>query len=248
MISKFEFQSVINKYYLNGLIESVKWEIKDNKLFIKYTAPTKEMVGEVIHNNFKLLEDSTIGISNTSQLLKLIGITNGDVMLNYIKNGKIFNKLIISDNQFTVNYTLADILTVPKTGAYTGPEEYNLETTLDKDVISAIVKAKSSLDESSTVLLKPYLDPDHNFQLELLFGGDVEYSNKVSYYLNNFTQQKDIPSDFTLSFNSDLIKEILTANKDVDKATLFINLKGLMKLEFEVGNIKSTYYLVQKEI
>jgi hypothetical protein len=28
MISKVEFQAVINKYYLNGLIEGVKWDVK----------------------------------------------------------------------------------------------------------------------------------------------------------------------------------------------------------------------------
>jgi len=79
MISKIELQNTINKYYLNGLVEAVKWEIKDKKLSIKYTSPTKEMIGEVTHTNFTL-EDSTVGISNTSQLLKLIGITGGDVM------------------------------------------------------------------------------------------------------------------------------------------------------------------------
>ena len=31
MINKLELQSVINKYYLNGLIEAVKWDIKSNR-------------------------------------------------------------------------------------------------------------------------------------------------------------------------------------------------------------------------
>jgi hypothetical protein len=246
MIQKFELQAVINKYYLNGLVESVKWEIKNKKLSIKYTSPTKEMIGEVTHSNFPL-EDSNVGISNTSQLLKLIGITGGEVMINYIKNNKVFTKLIISDNQFTTNYTLADILAIPKTGAYTGPNEYNLETSLDKEMILALIKAKSALDDSKTVILKPTIDMDGEFQLELLFGGDIEYSNKVSYYLSNFVRN-NVPYDFTLGFSSDLIKEILVVNKDAEEAKISINLEGLMKLEFKVGDIKSTYYIVQKEI
>ena len=36
-INKPELQSVISKYYLNGLIESVKWDIKDKHLSIKLT-------------------------------------------------------------------------------------------------------------------------------------------------------------------------------------------------------------------
>jgi len=246
MISKIELQNTINKYYMNGLIESVKWEIKGKKLSVKYTSPTREMVGEVTHSNFPL-EDSSIGISNTSQLLKLIGIAGGDVLLSYIKQNKIFSKLIISDSQFTVNYTLADVLTIPKTGDYAGPEEYNLETSLDKEMILALIKAKSALEDSKTVVFKPFTNLDGEFQLELTFGGDIEYSNKVSYYLPNFVQN-DVPSDFTLNFSSDLLKEILAVNKDAEKAKLYIHLGGLMKLEFKSGNTESKYYIVQKDI
>ena len=124
MISKVKLQSVINKYYLNGLVEAVKWDVKSNKINIKFTSPTKEMIGEISCDDFDI-QDSSVGISNTSQLLKLIGTTQGDLMISYNKNNKIFTKFIISDNQFTINYALADTLTIPRTGAYTGPDEFN---------------------------------------------------------------------------------------------------------------------------
>ena len=183
MINKVELQSVINKYYLNGLVEAVKWDIKDNNLNIKFTAPTREMIGEISHSDFKL-ENSSFGISNTSQLLKLINITAGEVLLSFIKNNKIFNKLIIADQQFTVNYSLADILTIPKTGAYNGSNEFEIELELTNEIISALIKAKSALAESTTVMINPYSSLDGDPQLELTFGGDIEYANKVSYYLN----------------------------------------------------------------
>jgi hypothetical protein len=246
MINKIEIQSVINKYYLNGLIESVKWDIKDKILNIKFTAPTREMIGEINFSNFNL-ENSTIGINNTSQLLKLLNITSGDILLSYVKNNKSINKLIISDNQFTVNYTLADVITVPKTGEYNGSEEYNLETALNEEIISSLIKAKSSLSDSDTVVLNAYKSLDGEFQLELTFGGDIEYSNKVSYYLSNFIQ-KDVPYEFKVCFNSDLLKEILLVNKGAETAKLFINLGGLIKLEFTEENTTSKYYLVKKDI
>lgn len=246
MISKFELQSVINKYFLGGLIEGVKWDVKDNNLNIKFTAPTKEMIGEINYSNFNLV-DSSVGISNTSQLLKLIGISGGEIHLDYIKNNKIFTKLIISDNQFTVNYALADILTIPKAGAFNGSNVFNLETDLNVEIISALIKAKSALSESETVVFKPTTSMDGDFQLELIFGGDIEYANKVSYFMTNFTQ-KDVSFDFTLNFNSNLLKEILTANKDALKAKMSINLEGLLKLSFETANTISTYYMVKKDI
>lgn len=244
MINKVELQSVINKYYLNGLVEAVKWDIKDNNLNIKFTAPTREMIGEISHNDFKL-ENSSFGISNTSQLLKLINITTNEVMLSFIKNNKIFNKLIIADQQFTVNYSLADILTIPKTGAYNGSEEWDIEVDLESEVVVALIKAKSALPESTTVVVNPYSSLDGDPQLELTFGGDIEYANKVSYYLNI---NKNTNKEFELAFNSDLFKEILSCNKDYETAKMSVNLNGLMKLQFKTDDITSTYYIVKKDV
>jgi len=245
MINKVELQSIISKYYLNGLVEAVKWDVKDNKINIKFTSPTKEMIGEISCDNFDIV-DSSVGISNTTQLLKLIGTTQGDLMISYNKESKIFTKLIISDNQFTINYALADTLTIPRTGAYTGPDEFNLETTLNTEIITALIKAKSALSESTTMVMKPTTSMDGDFELELIFGGDIEYANKISYFMTNF-KQKDV-SDFILNFSSDLLKEILSANKDAVKAKMYVNLEGLLKFEFETDNTKSTYYMVKKDI
>ena len=76
MITKNKLQSIISKYYLGGKVESVKWKVKDGKLDIDFMAPTKDMIGKVVFKGMPL-EDSIIAISNTTQLNKLIGITNG---------------------------------------------------------------------------------------------------------------------------------------------------------------------------
>jgi len=246
MINKVELQSIISKYYLNGLVEAVKWDVKDNKLNVKFTSPTKEMIGEITCNNFNI-QDSSVGINNTSQLLKLISTTQGDLMINYNKESKMFAKLIISDNQFTINYALADILTIPKTGEYNGSDEYNLETNLNVEITTALIKAKSALSESETVVFRPFLNMDGEFELELIFGGDIEYANKISYCIPNF-KKTSLPVTFELHFNSNLFKEILLANKDAVKSKMCVNLEGLLKFEFETANVKSTYYIVKKDI
>jgi hypothetical protein len=166
-------------------------------------------------------------------------------MLSFIKNNKIFNKLIIADQQFTVNYSLADTLTIPKAGAYNGSSEFEIELELTNEIISALIKAKSALAESSTVVIKPYSSLDGDPQLELIFGGDIEYANKVSYYLNI---NKNTNQDFELAFNSDLLKEILSCNKDATESKMYVNLEGLIKLEFKTDKTTSTYYIVKKDV
>lgn len=239
MISKLELQSVIEKYHLNGLIENVKWEVDKNKqLTINFMSPTREMLGRVVYNGFPLPE-SAIGINNTTQLDKLLAITSGDLVLDYVKESKIITKLLIADEQFNLNYALSDLLTIPKPGEYNGPEEYNVETKLDNEIISALVKAKNALTNSENVVVKP-----DTLGLGFTFGGDVEYANKVSYYIQNVTPSE---VDFELTYNSNLLKEILVCNKDMDSGTLHVNSNGLMKIMFIGKNIQSSYYIVAKE-
>jgi hypothetical protein len=245
MINKLDLVSIISKYYLNGMNEAVKWDIKDSKLTIKFTAPDRSMIGVVTCDDFEL-EDSSIAISNTTQLNKLLAITNGYLDLSYVKQHKLITKLIIADNQFTLNYALADPMIIPKAGEYVGDGQYNIEANLDNESINAIVKAKSALADTDTVVFKPFMNADNELQLEMLFGGNIEHANKVSFYLPDITVN-DLPNDFKVNYNSNLIKEIMYCNKDVANCTMGINLGGVMRLAFDNGNIKSEYYVIAKE-
>lgn len=245
MINKADLVSIISKYHLNGLNEAVKWEIKDKKLTIKFTTSNNTMIGTVTYDGIEL-EDSIIGISSTSQLNKLIGITNGYLKLEYVKQHKMITKLIILDNQFTLNYALADTMIIPKPLKYNGDDVYNITADLDNESINAIVKAKSSLADSDTVVFKLFTNDDGDLQLEMQFGGNIEYSNKVSFYLPNI-QTNNLPHNFQAHYYSDVVKEIMYCNKDVVGGKMSINLDGVMKLEFDNGNLKSEYYIIQKE-
>jgi hypothetical protein len=246
MINKPELLSIISKYHLNGLNEAVRWEIKNNKLIIKFTSPDRSMIGVVTCDNFEL-EDSSVGISNTTQLNKLLAITNGYLKLEYFKQHKLITKLIVSDNQFTLNYALADTMIIPKAGEFVGDGIYNIEASLDNESINAIVKAKSALADTDTVVFKPFIGADSELQLEMLFGGNIEYSNKVSFYLPDI-KTNNLPKDFKAHYNSELIKAIMYCNNDIAKGKMSINLDGIMKLSFDNDNIKSEYYLVAKEL
>ena len=82
MISKHDLQSVIGKYHLNGLVESVKWTIEDNALNIDFQSPNKDMIGRVNHANFPL-ENGEMAVYDTSKLNKLLGVTSGELFLEF---------------------------------------------------------------------------------------------------------------------------------------------------------------------
>jgi hypothetical protein len=50
-----------------------------------------------------------------------------------------------------------------------------------------------------------------------------------------------------IPFNSDIFKNILQANKDLDEGFIFLSYQGLMKLEFKSEDTTCEYYMVRKE-
>jgi hypothetical protein len=246
MIDKLDLVSIISKYHLNGIVEQVRWDVKDNILGIGFNSPSKDLLGRIDYKEFPV-EDSVIAIGNTSQLVKLIGITNGYLNLEYNKRHKLITQLIIADNQYTLNYALADTNHIPSSGELAGEFEYTATAEIDNESISAIVKAKQALTDANTVVIKYSPNEDNEDRIELCFGGNVQYSNKVSFYLQDVDLEN---TNIDEHYDSSRIKEIMYCNKDMTSGKLSLCLqenKEHIKLEFENDKLKSTYYLVSKE-
>lgn len=243
MIDKLDLVSIISKYHLGGMIKAVRWNIKDNHLGIGFNSPSMEMIGNLEYKNFPL-EDATIAISDTTQLSKLVGITNGYLNLEFVKQNKLPIQLIIADNQYTLNYALADLMLFAEAGQLEQEPEYDVIAELDNESITAIVKAKQALVDTNTVVLRSSPNDDGEDRLEMCFAGNIAFSNKVSFYLNEVEMKNQ---DLNENYDSNMIKEIMYANKDMAYGRMSVSAEGLMKLEFEDDKIKSTYYTVAKE-
>jgi hypothetical protein len=225
------------------MVKAVRWNIKNNHLGIGFNSPSMEMIGNLEYKDFPL-EDATIAISDTTQLSKLVGITNGYLNLEFVKQNKLPIQLIIADNQYTLNYALADLMLFAEAGQLEQEPEYDVIAELDNESISAIVKAKQALVDTNTVVLRSSPNDDGEDRLEMCFAGNIAFSNKVSFYLNEVEMKNQ---DLNENYDSNMIKEIMYANKDMPQGRMSVSAEGLMKLEFEDEKIKSTYYTVAKE-
>jgi len=240
MINKLTLQSVINKYYL-GENESVRWDIEDKTLTIKFMSANKEVIGGLTHTNFDL-EDSELAIFDTKKLINLLNITTGDVLVELEKTHKIYTKLLISDQDFNLSYALADSLLIGKVGTVTEPE-WDVVINLEKEQVSNLVKAKSALAEVDNMVITTELDMNKDLMCKFTFGDEHGHNNKITYQLYGEINNTDIK----LPFNSNIFRTILNVNKDLDSGTLKISSKGLMKLDFVNGDTSCEYYLVRKE-
>lgn len=240
MINKNTLHSAISKYYLNGMFSQVKWRIKENTLTVY--AGEQGRAGKVFLKNFQF-EDCELGIFDTHKLTKLLSITNGELLVTAEKTHKVYTKLHIADSNFDLNYSLADIFVIPKATYYESIEEPDVDIILEKENIDALIKAKTALSDQSNLLIKTTEDLDGNLVCEFTFGDIENFSNKVTY-----TLQGDIKtSDLELPFNSDILKDIFSNNKDMDSGRLRISIDGMIQLNFHSENIETEYFLLRNE-
>jgi|TARA_R110002012_G_scaffold9116_1_gene41827 hypothetical protein len=240
MINKNVIQSVISKYYLNGLNNQVKWRIENNSLTIY--AGEKGRVCKVHLKDFQL-EDGELGVFDTDKLSKLISITNGELSISLEKIKSVFTKMHIADLNFDLTYSLADILILGKTTWYEDPDVWEIDVELQMEDVDHLIKAKNALSDVNNMLITTTEDFDSNKICEFIFGDNTGFSNKITYQLRGEINE----SDLSIPFDSDIFKSILNSNKDMPKGRLQLSKKGMMKLMFNSDDIESVYYIARNE-
>ena len=241
-MKKLFLESVIEKYHLGGLVERVKIQVTDKLLYTKFISTQKNLVGVLEAPNMELV-DCEFGIYDTSQLLKLIGITNHFITLDVEVNKGIANKLLIADNEFNLEYALADTMLTPAVPSIDEPV-YPLVAELSEENVMMFLKAKKAITADIFTIKQAY-NTEHEPVMEFTLGGVDGYTNKINF--NVKLTVSSIPG-VTTKFPINEFSEILAANKEFKSGILSISEEGLLKIEFEdEEGVKGTYLLVGKE-
>ena len=235
--------SVIEKYYLGGIHEKVKWTVKDKKITILFTSATKDLAGSIEADGFDL-DDCVIGVYDTNKLLKLINITNQFIQLGVETKNGTSTKLSIADNEYDLVYHLAD-LRMMSTETMVLDEsqiDFNYSFTIDSDFIERYNKAKKALG-SDEVRIQALFNEEGDKGIYFTLGGKTSHDDKISFQSTDSIFE--IPST-EFQFNANYLLEIFTENKGANGTGKFDE-NGILKLEFiDERNIKSLYYLPPK--
>ena len=235
-------QDVIGKYYLGGLVERVKIQVVDKTLTTKFISTQKNLVG-ILEAPEITLPDCEFGVYDTSQLLKLIGITDHFLTLDVEANKGIANKLLIADNEYNLEYALADTMLTPSVPSIDEPT-YQMVADINTEFIARFLKAKKALDTDVFILEQAY-DTEEKPAIKFTLGGNDKYTNKINFTLQ--TSLSAVPGA-QIKFPIAEFGEILAANKEIATGTLSVSEDGLLKIEFtNEEKVKVTYLLVGRE-
>jgi hypothetical protein len=232
--------SVLDKYYLNGTVESVKWDIKDKNITVDFITPMKNLVGKVTSPNFDL-EDSEIGIYNTSQFYKLVKIMDSTVVLNVNKSERGTPlELTLADNQYDLNYYLSDLNLIETVPTINEPADYDATSEIEPNFITMFTNAKKALGDVKQFTVQTETKDDET-SLLITIGDGSGYANKIKFK----TSCESIFGLPETPFPADVMTEILKANEDAKEGKIQISGEGLMKISFKEDAVESIYYLVR---
>ena len=236
-MDKKVFVQTIDSFYLNGLTSQVKLKVQDKQVYIKFATDNKDCIG-LITAPIEL-ENCEIGIYNTGQLLKLLGITNDHIELSLAKQGNHFLRLNVSDNQFDLVYNLSDLGLIQDPSVISNLPPHDLEFDINFDFCQKLIKAHNALDKPPRLEIGIVKDFQGQDAVNFIIGEKSSYSNKV-----NFSEPGTIVNQIkSIPFSAVNLREIVSVSKNA-KGKAYIYKDGLMKIQLVEDGIKSEYYLV----
>tara|TARA_R100001163_G_C5059330_1_gene196029 strand:- start:1560 stop:2285 length:726 start_codon:yes stop_codon:yes gene_type:complete len=235
-MNKQRLTRFINKYYLNGTVNSIVLISKSNskQLYARFISSDKSLLGELMMDKWDF-EDSDIGIYNTEQLIKLLSVVDEDINLSLTKSGDKSIALKVSDSTSSVNYMLTDTSIINEPPTLKNVPDFQLHIDITPQFINKFIAGKGALGETDnfTVITE-------NGTAKAVIGYSSVNTNRVTIPVTT-TKISDIEN---VSFNANIFKEVLSANKDCESATLEVSSDGLSRITFKIDDYTSTYYLV----
>ena len=233
-MDKYKLTRFIDKYHLNGNVNAVVINSKGDTLSTRFITGDKALLGELEMNSWNF-QDVELGVYDTEQLSRLLGVLDDDVTLNLTQSGDKAIALEISDQYSKVNFMLSDKSVINQPPPLKGIPEFQLKIKVDTNFITRFIGGKSALPDTDTFTVIT-----SNDGVKLVIGYSSINTNRVTIPVETETYE-DIDK---VSFNANLFKDVLVANKECETATLEVSEKGLAKINFKVDQYDVTYYLV----
>ena len=233
-MDKYKLTRFIDKYHLGGNVNAVVINSKGDTLSTRFITGDKSLLGELEMNSWSF-QDSELGVYDTEQLSRLLGVLDDDVTLNLTQSGDKAIALEISDQYSKVNFMLSDKSVINQPPPLKGIPEFQLKIKVDTNFITRFIGGKSALPDTDTFTVIT-----SNDGVKLVIGYSSINTNRVTIPVETETYE-DIEN---VSFNANLFKDVLVANKECESATLEVSEKGLSRINFKVDQYDVTYYLV----
>ena len=228
----------IQKYNLGGNVNSVKWNSDGTTVSTKFFSGDKYLLGLVELNKQSLPEIFEVGVYDTAQLYKMLGTLSDSIDFELNKVNEQPTNFHFYDKVLSVDYVLAALGVIPDVPDLKSLPEFDTLVSLDSQFINSFIKGKSALADVEHFTVQP-----SDGGVEFTIGYSDMNSNRITLK----AQSGAVTITNPITFNANLFKEVLSANKECSKAELQISNQGLAHVEFKVDDFNVKYWLVSQQ-
>ena len=233
-MNKYVLTRFISKYNLNGNVSSVVINSKDDTLSTRFITGDKSLLGELKLDNWTF-EDANLGVYDTEQLSKLLDVLSDDIEIKLKSFDTKAVALEVSDDYAKINYMLSDLSVINQPPELKQLPEFQVKIKVDTKFITKFIAGKGALPETDTFTVVT-----DNDTVKVVIGYSAINTNRVTLPVETETFEKIDK----VSFNANLFKEVLSANKECESALLEVSEQGLSRISFNVDDYSVVYYLV----
>ena len=237
-MNKITLDTFIQKYNLGGNVNSVKWNSDGTTLSTKFISGDKSLLGHVELNKQSLPEILEVGVYDTAQLYKMLGTLSDSIDFELNKVNEQPTNFHFYDKVLSVDYVLAALGVIPDVPDLKSLPEFDTLVSLDSQFINSFIKGKSALADVEHFTVQP-----SDGGVEFTIGYSDMNSNRITLK----AQSGAVSITEPITFNANLFKEVLSANKECSKCELQISSKGLAHVEFKVDDFVAKYWLVAQQ-
>ena len=141
----------------------------------------------------------------------------------------------VKNGPVSVDYVLSDLSVISDPPQMKRLPEFGTKIKLDSNFISTFIKGKGALSGIDTFSVVK-----NGEGCDVVIGYSSTNTNRV----NIPTECETCDIDTPVTFNANLFKEVLVANRECSSAVLEVSTEGLAKVNFKIDDYDSTYFIV----
>lgn len=234
-----KLEQFISKYNLGGLSSQAIINYTGEQLLTKFKTDQNDLFGMVAVKDIKIdgADETSFGVFNTDLIRKVLSAMQSEINLSFDIEHDMPTSLNISDNVMSSRLLLADLDVIDSPPSINELPEFEAMLPINTIFIDRFIKARNALPDSTTVSFIV-----ENDSVDIVFNYSENHNtDKISM---NMELSNSVSNKFTMTFNVDVIKEVLTANKDCQSGVLKLSSAGLSEYTFTGENFKTKYYIV----
>jgi hypothetical protein len=244
-MNKKTIETFITKYNLGGLIEKVRWTVKDKTLRVTAITSDKKFLVSVTQKKFEELTDTAFGVMDSNKFKTLLGAIaeNASINLQLDPNDQRVLAVDVDDGKSECSLPCAHLDVLDKEPTVKQLPSYDVEIKLTDEFIERFRVAKAALSEIDLFTL--VMNKKKQI-LQMVLGYNRNLTNRIALQIDTLPGKDTVKAP--ISFSAKNLKEVLAANTESKDAILKVSEAGLAFVEFDTPEFQSQYYMIKIDV